>query len=51
MIAEIVKLLNSEELKGVSESIDFAKGKYKKPESVKEVIKKFNRKMAWLKKG
>ena len=43
MIENILKLLSLGDYKGVSDNIDFAKGKYKIPRSLKEVIKQLKR--------
>ena len=51
MIKNILTLLSQSDFKGESELIDIAKGKYKKPSSIKEVYKQFKRELAWLKSG
>lgn len=40
MILQIIELLKMDDFKGVSKNIDIAKGKYKLPESTKELINK-----------
>ena len=46
-ITEIIKLLQSNDFYGVSETIEVAKGKYQAPMSFIEYKRKFKR---WLKK-
>lgn len=50
MIRNIFTLLKQSEFKGESELIDIAKGKYKKPDSFKEVYVQFKRELSWLSK-
>lgn len=50
MIRNIFTLLKQGEFKGDSELIDIAKGKYKKPNSIKEVYVQFKRDLVWLSK-
>lgn len=45
MIAEIIKLLNSLDFYGASDTIQFAKGAYRCPRTLKEIIKQNYR---WL---
>lgn len=47
---DILEMLHSGEFYGVSENIEIAKGKYKKPESVKEGIYQIKRVLKWQKK-
>lgn len=46
----ILELLNIDEMRGVSKTIDIAKGKNKIPESWNEGYDQIKRKKAWLKK-
>ena len=50
MIESILKLLELQDYKGVSENIEIAKGKHKLETSFKESWKQFKRKKAWLRK-
>ena len=43
MIDKILELLSLEDYKGVSDNIDFAKGKYKIPRTFKERKKQYKR--------
>ena len=47
MIGQLIKLLQSDEYYGVSKNIEIAKGKYKKPESLKEILKQSKRDIKW----
>jgi hypothetical protein len=43
MIKNILNMLQLDDWHGISENIDFAKGKYKKPNTIKEAIKSLKR--------
>ena len=47
MIADIFKALHMLDYYGQSEEIEIAKGKYKKPESIKEGLEQIKRKRKW----
>jgi hypothetical protein len=49
MIEQILELLNSSEHYGKSELIEIAKGKYKLPESLKELKEQKKRSKKWRK--
>lgn len=48
MIELILKMLDVDEFKGLSENIDIAKGKYKLPTNFKEGWEQRKRRKAWL---
>lgn len=50
MIKNILDLLSLDNYYGVSETIDIAKGKYKKPDTIKEGVKQIKRELAWKRK-
>lgn len=47
MLKQIFDLLHQDEYYGVSEEIEIAKGKYKAPQTWKEVKKQFKRRLQW----
>lgn len=50
MIRDLIILLNVDDFKGESETIDIAKGKYKAPNTFKEVLREVKTKRRWPKK-
>lgn len=50
MIKNIIELLGTDNFYNVSEEIDFAKGKYKAPETIREGIKNIKRQLRWQSK-
>lgn len=48
MIELILKMLDVDEFRGLSENIDIAKGKYKLPTSFREGWEQRKRRKAWL---
>ena len=48
MIKNIIELLSIDEFYNKSELIEIAKGKYKAPESIKEMFKQAKRRVVWL---
>lgn len=47
MIEQLLELLSTDDFLGRSEAIDIAKGKYKIPSTIKEIITKYKREKAW----
>jgi hypothetical protein len=47
MIELILEMLKLDDHLGVSEAVDIAKGKYKVPETIKEVKEQKKREQAW----
>jgi hypothetical protein len=43
MIKDILNMLQLDEWVGISENIDIAKGKYRKPKTMKDAIKSYKR--------
>ena len=47
MLKNIIDLLNTNDFYNQSEVIEIAKGKYKAPESIKEMLKNTKRRIKW----
>ncbi len=48
MIKQLIEILTLDDFKGISETIDFAKGSHKIPKTIREAIKQETRK--WQKR-
>lgn len=48
MIKQLIEILTLDDFKGISETVDFAKGSHKMPKTIREAIKQETRK--WQKR-